>query len=441
MTTLSDVTPIILAAGKGTRMCSDLPKILHTVGNHPMVGHSLDVCTHLNTKDPIVIVGHQAQRVIEYVQAHAPKAKIAIQAEQKGTGHAVMQAMPLLESQEGDSVILYADTPLLRADTLAQMAAIRYLGFDMVFLAFDTPYPTGYGRMLTDESGTLIAIIEEKEATAEQKQITLCNSGVVMVKTSLLASLLPQIDNNNQKQEYYLTDIVKIGHQMGLKAGVAVCDGDEVLGVNSQAELAHVELIFQTQKRLEAMQAGVTLQMPQTVFFSHDTQIDSGTMVEPNVYFGKNVQVGKNCHIKANSYLEGCLLENNVVIGPFARLREGTVLQEYVRIGNFVETKKAIIEQGAKINHLSYIGDAFVGKNVNIGAGTITCNYDGTHKHKTFIEEGAFIGSNSSLVAPINIGKGAYVGSSSVITKNVTAGALAITRSPQKEIANWKKRG
>lgn len=431
------LSAVILAAGKGTRMKSPVPKILHEIGNLSMLGHVLKLCDACGITDKMIVTGHDAQTVQNHAAMLDKSSKFCIQEPQLGTAHAVLQADDFLKKTDGDVVVLYADTPLIHSDTIAQMHQIRDAGFDMVFLGFHSDNPSGYGRLITDESGELLEIIEAKDATPEQLKIQLCNSGVIMMNAGMLAGILPQIDNKNAKKEYYLTDIVRVGRKMGLRAGVGLCTQDEMIGVNSQSELAHADLIFQTQKRIEMMVAGVTLQLPQTIYFSYDTVIAGGTVVEPNVYFGKNVTIGTGCHIKASSHLEGATLADHVTVGPFARLRTGTVLENNVKIGNFVETKTAIVETGAKINHLSYVGDAFVGRDANIGAGTITCNYDGYNKHKTFIEAGAFVGSNSSLIAPVTIGKNAYVGSGSVISKNVSADSLAIARTMQREIPEW----
>ena len=438
---------VILGAGKGTRMKSSLPKVLHEIGGLSMLGHVMQLCDNVGVSQKVIVTGHLSEKVTEAALHNDKAAKIVLQEPQNGTAHAVLQANDYLQNSDGDAVVLYADTPLIQADTIRQMQDIRGSGFDMVFLGFQSINPSGYGRLITDETGELLEIVEAKDATPEQLAVNLCNSGVLMMNAGLLAGLLPQIDNKNAKGEYYLTDIVKLGRKMGLRAGIGLCSEDEVIGVNARTELSHAELIFQTQKRIEMMENGVTLLMPQTVYFSYDTQIESDTVIEPNVYFGKNVKIGKNCTIKGFSHLEGATLGDNVTIGPFARLRTGTMLDDDVKIGNFVEIKKSVIEAGAKVNHLSYIGDASVGMRANIGAGTITCNYDGYDKHKTFIEADAFVGSNSSLVAPVTVGRGAYIGSGSVITKNVDAGSLALSRTPQKEITGWseqlkrKKRG
>jgi bifunctional UDP-N-acetylglucosamine pyrophosphorylase / glucosamine-1-phosphate N-acetyltransferase len=430
--TKQPLTAIILAAGKGTRMKSDMSKVLHQVAGLSMIGHVIKLCQNLHVRNIIIVVGHHAEQVKQEALKHAPNAIFVEQSEQLGTGHAVNCASDYLKDTEGDAIILYADTPLITQQTIEQMQEIRLQGADSVFLGFETHNPAHYGRLIISETdGELLDIVEAKEATAEQLKINLCNSGVILTKAGQLPFLLSQIDNNNAKGEYYLTDIVKIGKNHGKKTYIGLCDESEVIGVNSRAELAHVEMIYQTHKRLEMMNAGITLQLPQTIYFSYDTQIAQDTLIEPNVYFGTGVVIEKNVHIKASSYLEGCYVGENTVVGPFARLRPETSLGQGVRIGNFVEIKKSILENNAKVNHLSYIGDSMVGADVNIGAGTITCNYDGINKHRTVIEKGAFIGSNTALVAPVKIGKNALIGAGSVITKDVPENSLALARGKQ----------
>lgn len=433
--TQQPLTAIILAAGKGTRMRSEKSKVLHEIAGLSMLGHVIHLCQNLSVSKIIVIVGHQSETVREEALKHAPNAIIVEQAEQSGTGHAVNCASEYLKETEGDAIILYADTPLIRSDTVQQMQAIRAEGADTVFLGFESDNPSHYGRLIINqEDGELLEIIEAKDASPEELQINLCNSGVILTKAGRLPALLEQIDNDNAKGEYYLTDIVKIGRNHGMKNYIGLCEQDEVIGVNSRSELAHVEMIYQTYKRLEMMHLGVTLELPQTIYFSHDTQIGNDTTIEPNVYFGAGVTIESNVYIKASSHLEGCHIYENAVIGPFARVRPETSVGQNVKIGNFVEVKKSILEEGAKINHLSYIGDSTVGTDVNIGAGTITCNYDGINKHRTIIEKGAFVGSNTALVAPVNIGQNALIGSGSVITKDVPKDALAIARGQQTNL-------
>jgi len=439
--TKQPLTAIILAAGKGTRMKSATPKVLHNVAGLSMLGHVIHLCNIVGVKKIIVIVGHEAEQVSEEALKHAPQAIIIQQQEQLGTGHAVNCASEHLKDLEGDAVILYADTPLIQPQTIEQMQAIRLQGADTVFLGFESPNPAHYGRLIVDNNdGELIDIVEAKEATEEQLKITLCNSGVVLSKAGKLPFLLSQIDNKNAKGEYYLTDIVKIGRQHQQKTYIGLCDPNEVLGVNSRAELSHIDMIYQTQKRLEMMHNGVTLELPQTIYFSHDTRIGNDTVIEPNVYFGTGVEIDNNVHIKASSYLEACYISEQAVIGPFARIRPQTSLGKGVKVGNFVEIKKTVVENNAKISHLSYIGDSVVGANANIGAGTITCNYDGVDKHRTVIGSDAFIGSNAALVAPVIIGQGAMVGAGSVITKDVPPKSLAVTRGEQVNIENYHKK-
>jgi bifunctional UDP-N-acetylglucosamine pyrophosphorylase / glucosamine-1-phosphate N-acetyltransferase len=439
--TQQPLTAIILAAGKGTRMKSDMPKVLHTVAGLSMIGHTLKVCKDVGVRQLIVIIGHHAEQVKCEVLKHAPHAIFVEQTEQLGTGHAVNCTSSYLRDTEGDAIILYADTPLITKETIEQMQAIRLQGADSVFLGFETQNPANYGRLIiSDDDGELLDIVEAKEATPEQLKINLCNSGVILTKAGQLPFLLSEVNNNNAKGEYYLTDIVKIGKKHGKKTYIGLCDENEVIGVNSRAELAHVDMIYQTHKRIEMMNAGVTLQLPQTIYFSYDTQIGNDTVIEPYVYFGVGVVIESNVHIKASSYLEGCYVGEHSVVGPFARLRPQTSLGQGVKVGNFVEIKKSVLENNAKVSHLSYIGDSSIGKDVNIGAGTITCNYDGVNKYRTVIEHGAFIGSNTSLVAPVIIGKNALVGAGSVITHNVPENSLALARGHQVNKENRAKR-
>jgi bifunctional UDP-N-acetylglucosamine pyrophosphorylase / glucosamine-1-phosphate N-acetyltransferase len=430
--THTPLTAIILAAGKGTRMKSNTPKVLHEIANLSMVGHVIKLCHHVGVSKIIIVIGHQGDMVKQEALKYAPNAIFVEQTEQLGTGHAVNCASDYLRDSDGDAIILYADTPLITQQTIEQMQAIRLAGADSVFLGFETHNPAHYGRLIVSPTdGELLDIVEAKEATPEQLKINLCNSGVILTKASQLPFLLAQIDNNNAKREYYLTDIVKIGKAHGKKTYIGLCDESEVIGVNSRAELAHVDMIYQTHKRLMMMNAGVTLQLPQSIYFSHDTQIGNDSLIEPNVYFGAGVVIESDVHIKASSHLEGCFIDKNTVIGPFARIRPQTSVGQGVKIGNFVEIKKSVLENNAKVNHLSYIGDSTIGKDVNIGAGTITCNYDGVNKYRTVIEQGAFIGSNTALVAPVTIGKNALIAAGSVITKDVPENTLSIARGQQ----------
>ena len=434
-----DIGAIILAAGMGSRMHSGVHKVLHPIGGRPMIHYLMDTLDHLGIVKRVVVVG--ADR--EQVEEHLPFAEFAVQKDQMGTAHAVYCAKAHFSGFSGDIIILYGDVPMVREETLmelvrvrrktgprAQQPAVSVLGF--------RPEDTGhYGRLLMGERGELEAIIEFKDATVEHLAIRLCNSGIMAVDGSLLFRFLEEVDNKNRKEEYYLTDIVRIARNDGHSAIVYEGTEDEVLGINSQEDLAYAEALFQYKKRLESMSSGVTLMDPETVYFSYDTAIENDVRVDVNVVFGPEVVVKKGAHIKSFSHLEGCVIEKGATIGPFARIRPGTRIGEGAKIGNFVETKEADIGAGAKISHLSYVGDALVGAQANIGAGTITCNYDGFSKNLTEIGDGAFIGSNTSLVAPVKIGRGAIVGAGSTITKNVNANALAVTRASQKAKEGW----
>jgi bifunctional UDP-N-acetylglucosamine pyrophosphorylase / glucosamine-1-phosphate N-acetyltransferase len=423
---------VILAAGQGTRMCSGLPKVLHKIGGLPMIGHVIRTAQGLSPESINVIVGHQAEMVTRYVSSAAPQSNMILQEQTLGTGHAVQQTKSVLSGKTYDDIfVLYGDTPLIPAEILQEMQHRRMTGADVVVLGFEAQDPRGYGRLVLGENNTVDAIVEAKDATEDQKRIKICNSGVMCIRGDILFELVDQIKNNNAKGEYYLTDIIALARETHKRCDVVLCAESDVLGVNSREELAVAETIFQNRKRQEALKAGVTMLSPETVYFSHDTHIAPDVLIEPNVFFGIGVYLESGVTIKAFSHLEGCSVAKDSVIGPFARLRPGTLIDENVKIGNFVEVKNTHLAKGAKVNHLSYIGDATVGEDVNIGAGTITCNYDGYKKHKTIIEDNAFIGSNSSLVAPVTIGKGSYVGSGSVVTEDIPEDSLAIARARQ----------
>ncbi len=428
---------VILAAGHGTRMKSSLPKVLHPVGNRPMLGHVLDVSHSVNPDRVCVVIGDHAPEVGEAAKSFSENAEVFVQSPPQGTGHAVSCAMPGLDGFDGVVFILYADTPLIKSETLEKMAEQVSNGADIAVLGFIPLEPGAYGRLILAADATLDRIIEAKDATSDELEVDLCNSGVMAIRSQILQDQLPKISNDNAKGEYYLTDIVELARTAGSKAVVVEGDEDEVLGVNSRLELAVAEEIFQNRMREQAMVNGVTLLDPQTVYFSADTQIENDVMIGQNVVFGPDVLVHAGAEIKPFSHIEGAVVGPSASIGPYARLRPGTEIGAEAKIGNFVETKKAQIENGAKVSHLSYIGDAQVGEGANIGAGTITCNYDGYHKHQTIIGAGAFVGSNSSLVAPVEIGQGAYVGSGSVITKSVPQDALAVARGRQLTKNDW----
>lgn len=420
---------IILAAGQGTRMKSDLPKVLHQVAGAPLLVHAMKAGAALAPDRTVIVAGHGAEAVTEAAQDFDGDAQIALQSEQKGTAHAVAQAAPLLDSYEGDALVLYGDTPFIQPETLAHMAKAREQ-HDIVVLGFEATEPGRYGRLkMTGE--TLEKIVEFKDADESERTITFCNSGVIAAPAPLLFSLISEIDNNNASGEYYLTDIVALARKRGLSATAVACDESETMGVNSRAELAVAEAAFQSRARATALADGITLTAPETVHFAHDTVIGRDTVIEPNVVFGPGVTIESGARIRAFSHLEGCHVSRGAVVGPYARLRPGAELAEDTRIGNFVEIKNAVIDAGAKVNHLSYIGDAHLGEATNVGAGTITCNYDGVMKHHTEIGRNAFIGSNTMLVAPVSIGDEAMTASGSVITRDVPDGALAIARGDQ----------
>ncbi|MFO7757344.1 MAG: bifunctional UDP-N-acetylglucosamine diphosphorylase/glucosamine-1-phosphate N-acetyltransferase GlmU [Roseovarius sp.] len=420
---------IILAAGKGTRMKSDLPKVLHEIGSAPMLLHAVQAGRTLDPAHMVVVAGHGAAAVASAVQDHDPELRIVLQTEQLGTAHAVAQARPELEGFEGDALVLYGDTPFIRSETLQRMAEAR-AAHDIVVLGFEAADPGRYGRLVV-AGGVLERIVEFKDAAPDEQAITLCNSGVVMASAPVLFDLIDAVGNDNASGEYYLTDIVGLARARGLSATAVTCTEAETMGINSRAELSVAEAAFQTRRRTEALENGVTLVAPETVYFAHDTHLGRDCLIEPNVIFGLGVTIETGARIRAFSHLEGCHVARGAVVGPYARLRPGTELAEDVRIGNFVEVKEARIGEGAKINHLSYIGDAEIGQDSNIGAGTITCNYDGVMKHETRVGARVFIGSDTMLVAPVSVGDDAMTGSGSVITRDVAPGALAIGRARQ----------
>lgn len=422
---------IILAAGKGTRMNSDLPKVLHPIAGEPLMIHAIEAGASLEPERTVVVAGQGATQVHDTALAHDPTIKVVEQVEQLGTAHAVAQARDALNGFDGMALVLYGDTPFIRAQTLERMRDALAQN-DVVILGFEATDPGRYGRLVM-QGDTLEKIVEFKDATDAERAITLCNSGVVACDAALLFDLIDAVGNDNASNEYYLTDIVGLARGRGLSATAVTCDEWETVGINSRRELAEAEAAFQARARAALLEDGVTLTAPQTVFLARDTTIGRDTLVEPNVVFGPGVTVESGATIRAFSHLEGCHVSRGSTIGPYARLRPGAELAENVRVGNFVEIKNAQVAEGAKINHLSYIGDATIGAAANIGAGTITCNYDGVMKHQTDIGAGAFIGSNTMLVAPVTIGAGALTGSGSVITSDVEPDALALARAPQVE--------
>ncbi|SIO51581.1 UDP-N-acetylglucosamine pyrophosphorylase /glucosamine-1-phosphate N-acetyltransferase [Rhodovulum sp. ES.010] len=421
---------IILAAGQGTRMNSDRPKVLHEVAGAPLLAHAMAAADALSAERTVIVAGHGAEAVQSAALAVDPEVLLAVQAEQLGTAHAVAQAAAALEGFEGDAIVLYADTPFIRPGTLAAMAEAR-ARHSVVVLGFEPADPDRYGRLVM-AGDTLDRIVEFKDASAAERAIPLCNSGVIAADCRLMFELIAEVGNDNAAGEYYLTDIVGLARARGLSAGVVVCDETETLGVNSRADLARAEDAFQARARAEALDKGVTLVAPDTVYFASDTIVGRDAVIEPYAMFGPGVTVESGARIRAFSHLEGCHVSRGAVVGPYARLRPGAELSEDVRVGNFVEVKNAQIAEGAKVNHLSYIGDATIGAAANIGAGTITCNYDGVFKHRTEIGAHAFIGSDTMLVAPVSVGAEAMTASGSVITGNVPDGALALGRARQE---------
>ena len=431
---ISDIGVIILAAGQGTRMKSALPKVMHPVAGRPMLHHVLATSQSLSPKR-VVVVTSPAQ---DGVRATIGPAASAIQDPPLGTGHAVLAASEAMDGFSGNIVILFAADPLVRTETIERMLDARRkpAGADgappaVVVLGFRPKDPAQYGRLIVNDAGVLEEIVEFKDASEAQRAIDLCNSGVMVVDGSILFDLLREVNNDNAKQEYYLTDIVAIARRRNLPSVVVEGEEEEVLGVNSRDELALVEGVMQKRLRQKAMEEGATLQDPSSVYFSYDTRLGSDVTVGPNVVFGPGVAVGDNVTINAFCHIEGATIADGAIIGPFARLRPGADISADAHIGNFVEVKNAVIGEGTKVNHLSYIGDAWLGPEANIGAGTITCNYDGFNKHLTIIGARAFIGSNSTLVPPITVEDGAFTGAGSVVTKDVPRDGFAVTRADQ----------
>jgi bifunctional UDP-N-acetylglucosamine pyrophosphorylase / glucosamine-1-phosphate N-acetyltransferase len=428
---------LVLGAGKGTRMKSAMPKVMHAIGGRTMLGHVIATAKAAGSSSLAVVVGPGMPEVAAEAERLAPGAQVFVQENQRGTGDAVLAARKGLAGHSGDVLVMFGDTPLITVATVQKLVAALRHGAQVAVLGFEAKDPTGYGRLIVDGSGALTAIREHNDASADERRITLCNSGVLVFRVPNLVSLLDQIQPNNAKGEYYLTDVVTIARAAGLKAVAVAGAEDEMLGVNSRVQLAGAEALLQARLREAAMLDGATLIDPSTVWFAFDTKIGRDVVIEPNVFFGPGVTIADGARINAHCHIEGAVIGPGARIGPFARLRPGAKLGADVHVGNYVEVKNATLEDGAKANHLAYIGDGRVGEKANIGAGTIFCNYDGFNKHFTDVGAGAFVGSNSSLVAPVKIGAGAFVGSGSVITKDVTADALALERAEQKEHAGW----
>jgi bifunctional UDP-N-acetylglucosamine pyrophosphorylase/glucosamine-1-phosphate N-acetyltransferase len=426
---------VVLAAGEGTRMRSSLPKVLHPVAGQPLLAHVLEAAPHGAGTSLAVVVGPDHGAVEVETKRLRPDAATFVQRERLGTAHAVLAAREAISRGADDLLVAFGDTPLISAETFARMRAPLAKGAALTVLGFRAADPTGYGRLLMD-SGKLVAIREQADASAEERKVTLCNAGVMAFDGRRALEVLDRIGNANSKGEYYLVDAVTIVRDMGLEAVVIETSEDEVRGINTKAQLAEADGVMQSRLRKAAMDAGVTLIGPETIYLSADTKFGSDVTIEPFVVIGPGVSIADGAVIHSFSHIVQASIGKKASVGPYARLRPGTSLGDGARIGNFVETKAAHLEAGVKVNHLSYIGDAHVGANSNIGAGTITCNYDGFSKHTTLIGTGAFIGTNSSLVAPVKIGTGAYIGSGSVITKDVPDDAMAVERSPQNNREN-----
>jgi bifunctional UDP-N-acetylglucosamine pyrophosphorylase/glucosamine-1-phosphate N-acetyltransferase len=428
---------VILAAGQGTRMRSPRPKVLHPVGGRPMLDWVIDSAQALGCARIVVVVAKDAKAVSDHVAARLGRDALAVQDPPLGTGHAVLAAKAAMAGFEGDVLVNYADGPSLTAADIQPLFDLRADGADLAVLGFKSRTPAHYGRLILGKGDRLTGIVEAKDATDAQRAITACNSGVLAAPAKLLFDLLAMVGTDNAKGEYYLTDIVALANDAGKSVRTAFAPEEAFLAVNSQSELAVAEAAFQRRRRLELMDAGVTLIAPDTVHLAWDTQIAAGVTIEPHVVFAPGVTIEAGAVIRAFSHLEGAIVRARAIVGPYARLRPGADIGEDAHIGNFVEVKKVKVGAGAKANHLAYLGDGSVGAGANIGAGTIFCNYDGFDKFDTHVGEGAFIGSNSALVAPVTIGAGAYTGSGSVITKDVGADALALGRAVQAEKPGW----
>ncbi len=425
---------IILAAGGGTRMRASLPKVLHRIGGQTMIAHLLETLEKINCHSVCLVTAPSMEKVRQAVSG----VDHAIQEQPFGTAHAVLAAEDFIAKSKKDILILYGDVPLITAETIEKVLA-KGKAHDIVMLGMQVIGPHAYGRMVV-EKDEVMEVIDAADCTPQQLKIDLCWAGILYIRHPVMLPFLKKIQNKNAQKEFYLTDIVKIARAAGCSVGVEKGALEELQGINTQAELARAEKIFQKRKRSELLEKGVTLIDPETVYVSYDTEIDKDVLIEPNVFMGLGVSVHAGAHIKAFSHLEGSVIHSGAVVGPFARLRPGTVVGEKCKIGNFVEIKKSVLGADTKVSHLTYLGDAELGKSVNIGAGTITCNYDGYHKHKTVIKDGVFVGSNTSLIAPVTLEKESMTGAGSVITQDVPAGDIAISRASQKNIRDASKR-
>jgi len=433
---MSERAAVILAAGQGTRMKSPIPKVLHKVGGRALIDHAIDAAEGAGCTRIVVVINNASPAVAAHVTARLGAGTTAVQDPPLGTGHAVLAAKAVLTGFEGDIVVTYADG-VLPASAIAPLFDLRAGGADVAVLGFETPAPGAFGRLVLGEGGSLERIVEAKDAAPAELAITACNSGILAAPAGLLFDLLGKVGCQNAKGEYYLTDIVGLARAAGLTVRAVFAPEDAFQAPNSQGELAEAEAAFQRRRRAQLMDSGVTLVAPETVFLSWDTEIAPGVLVEPNVIFAPGVSVDTGATIRAFSHLEGAVVRSGAIIGPYARLRPGADIGEDAHIGNFVEVKKVKVGKGAKANHLTYLGDGSVGAGANIGAGTIFCNYDGFDKYETHVGEGAFVGSNTALVAPVKVGAGAYTGSGSVITRDVAPDSLALERGQQLERPGW----
>ena len=431
---------IVLAAGLGTRMKSARPKALHRAAGRSLIGHVLTAVRGLASEKLVVVSGPGEDEVITEARRYNPEAITVVQGERKGTGHAAMVAEPVVGAFAGKVLVLFADCPNVKTQSLVHFLGKVTADSPLAVLGFKAADPHGYGRFIRNGKGDLVDIREELDATSEERKIDLCNSGIMAMEAVLFRELVPALTNDNAKGEYYLTDLVPLAVKAGKRIAHSVCPEWEVAGINTRAQLAAIEFEMQRALRIAAMDNGATLVAPETVFLSADTKLGRDVVIEPHVVIGPGVTIDDNCTIRSFCHIEGAHVRAGALVGPFARLRPGAEIGENVHLGNFVEIKNARLEAGAKVNHLAYVGDARVGAKANIGAGTITCNYDGVSKYFTDIGAGAFVGSNTSLVAPVKIGEGAYVGSGSVVDRDVEADALALERSPLVVKPGWAKR-
>jgi bifunctional UDP-N-acetylglucosamine pyrophosphorylase/glucosamine-1-phosphate N-acetyltransferase len=431
---------VILAAGQGTRMRSPTPKVLHLLSGRTLLDHAIDAAEGLGCERIVVVAGTHSPQVAEHARKRLGHNAVAIQDPPLGTGHAVLAAKEALADFDGDVVVTYADCPLLTAAAVEPLFDLRAAGTDLAVLGFVAADPGDYGRLIINPHNVLLRIVESREADLQVRNVRQCNSGVLAADRAVLFDLLGSVTNSNSKGEYYLTDVVGLAHDRELLARAAMAPESAVQGVNSQAELGAAEAAWQGMRRRELLHDGVSMPAPETVFFSWDTKVAPGVSIEPNVVFGPGVSVEAGARIRAFSHLEGATVRGGAIVGPYARLRPGADIGEEAHVGNFVEVKNVKLGKGAKANHLTYLGDGSVGAGANIGAGTIFCNYDGFQKFQTHIGERAFIGSNTALVAPVSVGEGAMTASGSVITRDVPAGALALSRTPQSDKPGWAEK-